>query len=159
MKRPYFISRNPEIQEQKFGSLFAIKVDVENIGIHAATNFVYGIFLIDNLPTEGLKLKDKLYGDITGDIPPSLPIYLKKDIGDIRISGIPQEYVLILIKYKDVISNDLYSQELYMKWPGNPEGKDYVIYNFQRTTTGEAKKIKESFKTIINEFLDPNIQS
>jgi len=154
-KRPYFVLGDPGIKEQKLGALFAINIDVKNIGIHTATNFAYEIIFFEDLPTEGLKIKEKHDDEIVGDLPPSFPVYIQKDIGDVRIPGIPTKYILMLIKYKDAISKDLYSQKLYMKWHGNPESKGYVIYNFERLSASEANKIEESFGTIINEFLDP----
>lgn len=148
-KRPYFISVNSGVKEQepRLGSLFRIQIPIQNIGIHPAANVTRRIIIIEVSSTGELKQSYILADDeLSGELPQGIINFWTKNVPDVRIPLINTKYIVMLIKYKDAILGNTYSQKFYMKWHGDPEGKGYVRYLFEHVIVNEANSIDEFCK-------------
>lgn len=151
--RPYLIIKEDAgIVRLENGSLYQVVIPLENIGERAACEVVVGFYMIDkNMVDNGL-ICDPLFDGscaLANELPPEVPTPGETHPFTLEDDMSPH-YVVVAVKYMDLITEKSYCRVLFMTWGGVDNG--VVDGTFEHATAEEKVTVEGYLQDWLKDF-------
>ena len=149
LTRPKFTLKKPSLNpvgEFDEDDRFSFNFVLENIGSRSAMGMVSRIVLAEEGTNEQAKAVDN---STANEIPINEP--LDMELGMRVSANQPPLYIVFALRYKDAVTERLYRQLFFLKWPGRKFGE--IVSEIHHLTIEERELVQERLKDHLSEFI------
>jgi hypothetical protein len=152
LTRPKFRIKNPKVGESYEGNKYQFDYDLENIGSQAATDLVVKVVVaIASLDQEAISSESSFASEVAINE----PLGLSLSLGTLAFSE-PAHYFVIAMRYKDLVTKNVYKQIFFIKWQGVKRGE--IAQDIILLTQEERQKLEEHLKDLLSDYTSDGAQ-
>jgi hypothetical protein len=147
LARPRFGLKNPKIYESSKDNRHYFDFDLENVGSRPASDLSVLLVLVEaSLDETPFKTDSSPVSEIWMNKPMHTSLFIGK-LSDNE----PSNYIILGLKYGDLVTKESYKQVLFMKWKGIING--VVAQDFTYLTIEDQQKLMGCLSELLMDFV------